>query len=172
MLVIALLAVAIGNHVGAAAQSARLNDAVLSLYEGAWQVTPSNRPAGSKPDLLVNECALIGRYFACQQTVNGKAGGLLIFIPSGSPGHFYTQTIMPEGRATGRDDLEITGDRWTYSSQRLDQGKTTFYRTINTFTGKNKIHYEQAESGDAKQWTTKNSGDEIRVANSKPKVLR
>jgi hypothetical protein len=159
----ALLIFALGFQTHADARSASPDYMVLSLYRGAWQVSAANRRPGSKPELLVNQCALVGRYFACQQTVNGKAGGLMIFIPTDQPGRFYTQVIMPEGRATGRDDLEIAGDRWTYTSKRLDQGKTTFYKTTNTFLGKNKIHFEQADSTDGKQWTIRNSGDEVRV---------
>lgn len=171
MFLIALLAVGFASLVSASAAPAHPDDAALSVYEGSWQVTPANRPPGS-PDLLVNQCASIGKYFACQQTVNGKAGGLLVFVPAGQPGHFYTQTIMPGGRATGRDDLEIAGDRWTYTSQRLAQGKTTFYKTVNTFQGRNKIHFEQSESTDGKQWAVKNSGDEVRAGSPKPKTSR
>jgi len=137
--------------------------ATLWRYQGAWQVTTQNRPAGSKPDILVNQCAVLGRFFACGQNVNGQAGGLVVFIPSGKPGHLYTQTIMPQGRATGRDDLEISGDQWSYTSRRDELGKTTFYKTTNTFKDKNHIHFEQAISTDGKQWTIQNSGDEVRV---------
>ena len=72
---------------------------------------------------------------------------------------------MAEGRAGGRDDLEIAGDHWTWSSRRQDQpGKITYYRTTNVFVAKNRIHYEQAESADGKQWMAKDSGDEVRVS--------
>jgi hypothetical protein len=159
----ALLMLALRAQIHPDAKSSGPDYAALSRYRGTWRVSPANRPSGAKPDLLVNQCALVGSYFACQQTVNGKNGGLMIFIPADQPEHFYTQVIMPEGRATGRDDLEIAGDRWTYTSRRLDQGKTTFYKTTNTFQGRNKIHFEQADSTDGKQWTVRNSGDEVRV---------
>jgi len=132
-------------------------------YQGMWQVTRSGAAAGQKPDELVNQCALVGKYFACQQTINGKAGGLLVIIPTGQPGRYYTQTIMPEGRATGRDDLEISGSQWTYRSRRQQGSKTTQYRTINNFVGKDHIHFERAESTDGKQWTVTDSGDERRT---------
>jgi hypothetical protein len=137
--------------------------APLWPYQGTWQVTRSGTAAGKKPDELVNQCAQIGKYFACQQTINGKAGGLLIIIPTGQAGRYYTQTIMPEGRATGRDDLEISGTKWIYSSRRQQGGKTTQYRTINDFVGKDHIHFERAESTDGKQWTVTDSGDERRA---------
>jgi hypothetical protein len=139
--------------------------APLWLYQGTWQVT---RSPGQKPDQLVNQCALVGKYFTCQQTVNGQTGNLLVIIPTGQPGHYYTQTILPEGRATGRDELEISGDRWTYLSRRQDGGRVTRYRTINTFSGKDRIHFEQAEAVDDKDWVTKGSGEERRVGASRP----
>jgi hypothetical protein len=139
-------------------------------YEGTWQVTRSGAAAGQKPDELVNQCALVGKYFACQQTINGKAGGLLVIVPTGQAGRYYTQTIMPEGRATGRDDLEISGTKWTYTSRRQQGGKTTQYRTINNFIGKDHIHFERAESTDGKQWTTTDSGDERRAGKGSPRA--
>jgi hypothetical protein len=155
-----------------AASTAKTNDPVyapLFRYVGTWQISRANMPAGSKPDTLINDCALVGRYFACQQTVNSSPGGLVVYIPTNQPGHFYTQTILPEGRATGRDELEIAGDQWTYTSRRDQNGRTTFYRTRNTFAGKNRIHFEQAESNNGKDWTVQNSGDEVRLGpNGKP----
>ena len=140
--------------------------AVLSRYAGTWQITRQNAAADAKPDVLSNECATVGRYFACQQTTSGRPGGLLVFIPTSEPGHFYTQTILPEGRATGRDDLRVNGDEWTYSSRRDQNGQTTLYRNVNRFTGRNRIHYEQAQSTNGTDWTVQSSGDEVRLGPS------
>lgn len=136
--------------------------APLWAYQGVWEVTGAGQ--GQKPYELSIQCSLIGTYFACQQTVGGKTGGLLVIIPTGQPGRYYTQTIMPEGRATGRDDLEISGTQWIFRSRRQEGGKITQYRTINNFVGKDRIHFEQAQSTDGKQWTVTNSGDERRLA--------
>ena len=137
----------------------------LWLYSGTWQVT---RKDSAKPDKLINECTLVGHFFTCEQTVNGMRGALLIFIPvPNQPGHYYTQNVMPEGRATGRGDLEIEGDRWTYRSTWNQGGRTVYYRTTNVFSGRNHIHFEQAESTDNKEWSVKNSGDEVRLAAGK-----
>jgi hypothetical protein len=158
-----LLILALASQFSFSAPAPSSEYSALWLYQGTWQVTPKSHAAGAKPDVLINQCAVLGKFFACGQNVNGQPGGLVVFIPAAKPGHFYTQTIMPEGRATGRDDLEISGDKWTYSSRRDEGGKTTFYRTTNTFTGKNHIHFEQAQSTDGNQWTVQNSGDEVRV---------
>lgn len=135
--------------------------APLWLYNGGWQVTPMG---ATKPDQLLNECKLVGKFFACQQTVNGKMSALVVFIPREKPGQYYTQSLRPEGAATGRGELEINGDHWTYLGRSLENGKTKLYRTTNQFTGKNKIHYEQSESTDGEHWTVTGSGDEVRAA--------
>ncbi len=136
--------------------------AALRLYDGAWQVT---RKDAAKADVLVNHCALLGQYFACAQSLNGTSGGLIVFMPvKDQPNRFYTQTIMPEGRATGRDDLQIEGDQWTYTSRRNDNGITTYYRTQNRFLDRNHIHFEQAESKNNRDWTVQNSGNEVRAS--------
>jgi len=133
----------------------------LWLYSGSWRVTHKDQPQ----DKLTNQCALVGHFFTCEQTVNGVPGNLLIFIPApNKPGHYYTQNVRPEGRATSRGDLEIEGDRWVYTSTWDQGGSTVYYRTTNVFTGKNKIQYEQAESTDNKTWTVKNTGEEVRVS--------
>lgn len=137
--------------------------APLRLYQGSWRVTPRDLAVGTKPDILENQCALIGKFFGCQQTVNGKIGALIIFIPTDQPGHYFTQAVMPEGWARGRGELEIENEHWTYSSKEEENGKTTYYRTVNVFSGKNHIHFELQDSTDGKNFTTRKSGDEERT---------
>lgn len=134
--------------------------APLRAYDGTWHVQVS----GQKPDTLVNQCSALSTFFVCAQTVNGAASGLIIFIPSGAPGHYLTQTVRPDGRATGVDQMQINGDVWTFTSRRDAYGKTTFYRTVNTFSGRSRIHFESSHSSDQKQWTVERSGDETKIA--------
>ena len=140
----------------------------LRLYAGTWHITRKDMAPGSKPEELINDCALVGRFFACQQTVEGVPGALVIIVPAkNKPGHYYTQNVLQEGRATGRADLEISGNQWVYSSTWDQGGKTTYYRTTNVFTGKDHIHFEQQESENGKDWKTTNSGDEVRVSSQR-----
>jgi hypothetical protein len=138
----------------------------LWFYNGTWQVTRQDRLPGAPPDKLINTCSLAGHFFVCEQTVNGGAGALLVFIPTGKPGRYYTQNIRPEGRAGGRGDLEINGTTWVYTSTWDEGGRTVYYRTTNVFNGRTSIHFEQAESTDNKTWVVKNSGEEVRIAGS------
>lgn len=137
--------------------------APLWLYQGTWSVRRSDLAVGAKPDELKNQCALLGKYFACQQTINGQEGALLIFIPAAAAGQYYTQNVRLDGFASGRGNLEIAGDRWTYASTRDESGHTVYYRTTNAFSGKNHIHFESAESNDGKSWKVTGSGDETRA---------
>lgn len=134
----------------------------LWLYQGSWTST-DNKP-GSAPieTHLKNDCAMAGKFFVCQQTVNGKPSALIVFIPAASPGSYYTQAVLPEGYAAGRGELRIDGDHWTYSGKEERDGKTIYSRTTNVFTGKDRIHYEQSESTDGKNWKVLGSGDEVR----------
>ncbi len=142
------------------AQGAADPYAPLWLYEGAWQVAQTT-PAGRKPDRLVNDCARIGRYFACQQTVNGKPGALVVIIPDTVPDHYHTQIVLPDGAASGPSGmLTITGNRWIYLGQ--PGAKGVRYRTINVFSGHDHIHFESARSTDGKTWTVTMAGDETR----------
>lgn len=143
----------------AGAESAGSAFKALRLYHGKWQVSMNAAAPGAKPaDLLQNDCAPIGQYFGCQQTVNGKVTALVLFIPREKAGSFYTQSVTAEGEAGGRGELEIEGDHWTF----MGKGKDKMYRTTNVFTGKDRIHFEQAESVDGKDWKVTGSGDEKR----------
>lgn len=142
------------------AQGAADPYAPLWLYEGAWQVAQTT-PAGRKPDRLVNDCARIGRYFACQQTVNGKPGALVVIIPDTVPDHYHTQIVLPDGAALGpAGTLTLAGDHWTYLGE--PDAKGVRYRTINVFSGHDHIHFESARSTDGKTWTVTMAGDETR----------
>ena len=134
--------------------------APLRLYEGAWQVTQTT-PAPKKPDRLSNDCAQIGRYFACQQTVNGKPGPLVVFIPGAAPGRYHTQIVLPDGATFGPPGtLTIAGEHWTYLGK--PDAKGVRYRTINVFSGRDRIHFVSARSPDGKTWTVTMAGNEMR----------
>lgn len=136
----------------------------LQAYQGTWQVTRNGPGATAKPDRLVNRCVTLGIYFACEQNVNEKPTALLVFLAAGRAGHYHTQSILPEGRATGLDDLQISGNRWIFTSRRHEGGHTTYFRNTNVFTDANHIHFENAQSPNGKQWTVESSGNETRLS--------
>jgi hypothetical protein len=134
----------------------------LMLYSGTWKVSRKDSP---KPSTMVNDCVKVGRFYTCDQSVDGGLSALLIFIPrADQPGHYYTQNVRPEGRATNRGDLEIKGNVWTFLSNWDSGGATTFYKTVDTFVGKTRITYEQFESSNDRDWKLLNSGEQTRAA--------
>jgi hypothetical protein len=139
--------------------------APLKVYEGSWKISAAHTMAGEgKPDTLVNHCTEGMAYFACEQVVNGKSLALIVFTATDDPSKFHSQPVLPNGQSTGRGDLTIAGDHWSFlGNGKDDSGKETFYRTENFFTGRGKIHFEQYESADNKTWVKKNEGDEVRL---------
>ncbi len=134
----------------------------LKQYAGSWKVTRKSTN-GQVEDLKVN-CAQAGKSYACEQSVSGSVRGVLIFLPSGTPGHFITQNIQPDGRATGRGELSIDGNRWVFTNSWNNGSSVTHYRTTNVFTPPNHVHFEQEESTDGTNWQTKDIGEQIRAS--------
>lgn len=134
--------------------------APLELLNGAWKITPGHH---SRPyDTLVNHCHREDLYYSCTQTVDGVLSALLVYVPTDVPGRYHSQVVLPSGEALGRSNITIAGDLWTYDSQEDREGKTYYYRTVNTFTGKDKIHYSQQTSTDGVHFDEKSSGDSVR----------
>ncbi|MGA8617852.1 MAG: hypothetical protein WB660_04950 [Candidatus Sulfotelmatobacter sp.] len=122
--------------------------APLYLYEGRWIFTTTSSSSVKKSESVTTHCGRLGTYFLCEQTINGEQDDLMIFIAREQTGRYYTQSVTKDGYASGRGDLIIEGDRWTYLDKAEQNGTTIYYRNVNVFSGKNRIHFEQAESSD------------------------
>lgn len=135
--------------------------APLQLYQGSWVVTLQG---GGKTVRLENACGRIGTIYGCQQTVDGKAGGWVLFLPTDTAGKWKTQHIGLDGRSGERTgDLTIAGDLWTYMDVEPASGGQTWTRVTNRFDGPDKTHFEIAASTDGKAWTVTAAGDDVRV---------
>jgi hypothetical protein len=142
--------------------------APLRLYDGKWDLVQPTGVKAADPVHIENQCAKVGEFFACNQFVNGKNIALVIMLPAHAlenGGYAYrNQALRVEGDNAGTwGNLEIVGDRWVYSSDEMDKGKKVYWRTINLFSGADKIHFEVQRSGDGVEWSTTTSGDEIRA---------
>ena len=142
--------------------------APLHLYEGSWALRRTGSDSTTKTTTIANACSRVGGYFACEQTVNGHKEGLLVFLPTEHPGHYLTQSLDANGNPAGRSELEIDGDHWSYRSHDDRSDTAVWYRTTNTFTGRDRIHFEQSVSSDAVHWRVVGSGDETRIAPPTP----
>jgi hypothetical protein len=139
--------------------------APLELYNGSWD----SKTIGAKPASpvhLTNHCAKTGVFFACEQVVDGKSEDLVVFLPTGATAgtqHYRTQALSAGADKPGDwGELAITGDRWVYSGHGSDKGVTTYWRTINKFSGPDRIHFETQRSKDGQTWETTQQGDEQR----------
>ncbi len=64
--------------VAATVQSMTGAYAPLELYDGGWKATRDG-----KTTTIINVCRRTGRFFVCEQTVNGAGQSLVIFVPLG-----------------------------------------------------------------------------------------
>ena len=159
-----LLAILLVLATRASAQSDTSAYTPLWLYNGSWSVVADGGKDG--PTQLTNHCAHTGLFFACEQVVNGKTGALVVFLPTGDSAgaHLYrTNALLANAANPGAwGRLSISGDHWEYPSSDVEDGKTVYWRTLNTFTGRDHIRYEIQRSADGKVWTTTGSGQEDR----------
>ena len=164
---LATIILAAGCALGfAGAAAAQVDDAYapLKLYDGAWIVTSSD----GKTTHLENHCARTGLFFACEQVVNGKAAALVVFLPQGktAEGQTYrTQALTTDaGPPHPWYYLTIDGERWVYAASAGGEKNHPLHeRTLNQFTGPDRIHFDVQTSKDGKTWVTTLSGEERRA---------
>lgn len=137
--------------------------APLKLYQGVWTVVSSD----GKITRLDNHCARTGLFFACEQGVNGKPAALVVFLPQGKTveGQTYrTQALTADaGPPHPWYHLTVDGDHWVYAaSAGGDKTHPLRERTLNQFSGPDRIHFDVQTSKDGQTWVTTLSGDERR----------
>ncbi len=132
----------------------------LRLYNGSWQLTVNGTGKSVRID---NRCEPIGKFFACEQSVNGQVQLLVVFVPSGREDEYSVQNISTDGESGSKTVLTIGGTRWTYTSKEKSNGKTVYYRTTNDFRDTDHIHFEQFQSDDGQHWKSVRSGEEKRL---------
>jgi hypothetical protein len=142
--------------------------APLAVYNGTWTVQAehpwSGGPSGTK-DQLISRCQRFTMYFTCEQTINGKTAGLLVYTLTNSAGKLNSRFIEPDGLAGGRGDLTLDGNHWTYLDKPQAPLKGNWSRVENFILDKDHIRFEEYESADeGKTWTKTNSGLEQRNA--------
>jgi len=136
--------------------------APLALYDGAWTLKPTTGATVS----IVDRCRRMTTFFACEQTVDGKIAGLLLFVPAPSNDrvfHYRTQFLHPDLTPAGAGStLTIDGNDWVYADPKAP-GATPWIRTLNRFYGHDRIHFARQSSADGRTWTTIAEGEEARV---------
>ena len=104
-------------------------------------------------------------FFACEQGVDGKSAGLLLFVPEPSLDrvlHYRTHFVRPDLTSAGGSALTIDGSDWVYADAHKP-GAPTWMRTLNRFYGRDRIHFTRQSSPDGRTWTTIAEGEETRA---------
>jgi hypothetical protein len=142
--------------------------APLAIYNGTWTVKaehPWSGAAAGSPDHLTSRCEHFTRYFACEQTINGKTQSLIVYTADTSPGKLQTRFIDPGGLAGARGDLTMLGNHWTYLDKPPPSLKGNWSRVENYILDNDHIRFEEYESSDeGKTWTKINFGIEERTS--------
>jgi hypothetical protein len=166
MLVVILLAALQATAHGGQAVSDP--SARLALYGGAWTVKAKHPWGGGPPGTqahLASHCERFNSYFTCEQTIDGKPQGLLIYTATRSPGKLHSRFIAPDGLAGGRGDVTLDGNHWTYLDKPPVPLEGNWSRVENFILDHDHIRFEDYESSDkGKTWTKTNGGIEERTA--------
>jgi len=139
----------------------------IQAYEGTWKTEMEHfntaySKAGKESTTLQNDCWKSGEFYACHQVVNGESKALIVFTYDSTTKAYTTYPITLDGRAAGHGKLVIEGNVWTYPWEDSENGKTTYFRVVNTFTAPNRIEFQQEYSTDQKSWTLMAKGSEVK----------
>lgn len=139
----------------------------IRAYAGTWKTQmehfdTAHSKAGKESSTLRNDCWKSGGYYVCDQFVNGESKALIVFTYNDKDKTYTTYPITPGGGTAGHGKLVIDGNVWTYPWENTENGKTTYFRVVNTFTAPNKIEFRQEFSTDKQNWTLMAKGSEAK----------
>ena len=141
----------------------------LNVFAGTWKSdiqnfkTPySEESSGSST--LVNQCWKAGAFFICNQSVDGVSRTMLVFTYKGGDTYNEAAISAENGRASN-GTLLIDGGVWTFPGESHKLGQTTYYRTVNIYSGNDSLDFREEYSTDQQTWTLMSKGHETRVKN-------
>lgn len=142
--------------------------AVLSLYQGGWKTRIDDAasefgPASHSEVDLKNDCWRFSRFFACQQTVDGKPGGLVVFAWDDTAKVYRSWPIGAGADPVHPGVMQIDGDTWIFPWEQPVDGKSMRLRVVNRFIDHNTIEYRKEVWRDAQGWTAIGRGVETRT---------
>jgi hypothetical protein len=140
----------------------------VMVFAGTWksesdQYDTAYSKAGHVAVTTVNDCFRNGNYYACNQSVNGQSRWLLVFVYPGSGDTYGVYNVPADGTPGIPGQLIIYDKTWTFPVQRNNLGKTTYFRTVNTFTDANHYDFRQEYSEDKENWTVMVQGHQTRI---------
>jgi hypothetical protein len=138
-------------------------------YAGTWKIDTekfdtAHSKAGKESATLRNSCWRDAAYVACAQYVNGEQKILLVFTYNPKDKTYTSYQIQAHGGEAGSGKLIIDGNVWTFPWQQTENGATTYFRVVNTFTTPRQIEYKEEFSTDQQHWTLMAQGVETKMA--------
>jgi hypothetical protein len=142
-------------------------DRILA-YAGTWKVETESFPtpyskASREERTLLNDCWKSGAYLACRQIVDGDPKVLIVFTCSGRDNTCTSYQIPPDGTDPHAGKMTIDGDTWTFPWSTTEDGKTVWFRVVNTWSSPTSIQYRQEFSTDHVHWTPMSVGHEVKA---------
>jgi hypothetical protein len=128
----------------------------LKAMDGHWIGTTQS----GRTQRVDNACAHTGRFFVCEQAVDGKPAALIVFLPREHEERkltFRTETLTSAGDpAEPWRDLTIDGDTWTWIEPA--HGVAPKRRTVVTHSGPDymraEVQVEVKGEGEEATWRT------------------
>lgn len=141
----------------------------VQLYAGTWKthidhLTTKFSKARSEDTTVKNDCWRSDDFYVCHQIVDGKSSDIIVYSYDAKANQYHSH-----GLAAGADaqmfsgTFTINGNEWIYPWQDKDGTQTVYVRIVNTFEGRDTIHYRQEFSYDNVHWTVTATGTEHRV---------
>ena len=138
-------------------------------YAGGWRIQTESvdspySKAARHTSVLRNDCWRSEGYIACRQIVDGVSKILIVFT-CGRSDHYCTSYQIPsDGSPASSGTMHIEGDTWTFPWQTSDKdGKITYFRVVNVWSGPTTIDFRQEYSTDQVHWTKTSTGHEFKT---------
>jgi len=140
----------------------------ISLYAGTWKsevetLDTQYSRAGKKTKTITNNCWRATSYYTCEQIVDGKPAGLIVFTYHADDDSYSSYAIPGDGKDAPVGKLIIKGSIWTYPWHTTYKGKVVYLRILNVFESAISIEYSEEASDDDQHWTLLARGVETRV---------
>lgn len=145
----------------------------MLAYQGAWKIETEHfatrfSKAAKESSTLRNDCWRSAGYFVCDQFVNGESKDLIVFTYDARDDTYNSYSVPAAGGGGGSGKLTIKGNVWTFPWEDKQDGKTVYFRVVNTFTAPGTIEYRQEFSEDNVHWTVTAKGFEHKKVEQAP----
>ena len=140
----------------------------ILAYQGTWKIETEHfntrfSKAAKESSTLRNDCWRSEGFFVCDQFVNGESKDLIVFTYDAKDDTYGSYSVPAAGGEGGSGKLIVKGNVWTFPWEDKQDGKTVYFRIVNTFTAPGTIEYRQEFSEDKVHWTVTAKGLERKL---------